>query len=341
MTMRPRPLLGIFRALAVATLLGLGACAPTVIGLGPTSQEAVLDADRIIARDGAILPMTVWRTAAAPRAVIIALHGFTDYSNAFALPASGWAAQGIQTYAYDQRGFGRGPNRGRWAGNEALVADAGDAFALLRARHRDTPIYVLGESMGGAVAMIAASTGAFDSAQGVILVAPAVRGSEALGSFATGTLRTLANAAPWLSGPTGAAGIRPTDNIAMLRALSRDPLILRNPRVDMTWGLVQLMDEAVAAAPALRLPTLVLVGAHDILIPDGAMMRTLARIPIGGAPPRVAVYDNGWHMLLRDLDAARVQRDIAHWVTARGGDRDQPLPSGADRNGLLAQRLPR
>ncbi len=336
--MRPRPRLGVFLALAAATLVGLSACAPTVIGLGPMSQEAVLDTDRIVARDGAILPMTVWRPPEAPRAVILALHGFTDYSDAFALPAPGWAAQGILTYAYDQRGFGRGPNRGRWAGNEALVADAADAFALLRARHRDTPIFVLGESMGGAVAMIAASTGALDSAQGVILVAPAVRGSAALGPIATGTLRTLAHAAPWLSGPTGAPGIRPTDNVAMLRALSRDPLILRNPRVDMTWGLVQLMDQAVAAAPALRLPTLVLVGAHDILVPDGAMMRTLARIPVDGAPPRVAVYENGWHMLLRDLDAGRVQRDIAHWVTARGGERDQPLPSGADRKGLLAQR---
>ncbi len=319
------------RALVVALLLALNACAPTVIGRGPTLLPAALESDRVVARDGAVLPLAVWPAQGAPSAVILALHGFLDYSDGFALPAPSWAAQGIQTYAYDQRGFGRGPNRGRWAGADALVADAGDAFAAIRARHPATPIYVLGESMGGAITMIAASRGLIDGAHGVILVAPAVRGSEALGPIATGILRGLAHTAPWLAGPTGTPGIRPTNNLALLRALARDPLILHNPRVDMTWGLVQLMDEAVAAAPALRLPTLVLIGAHDALVPNGAMMRMLARIPSGGAPPRVAVYENGWHMLLRDLDAARVHGDIAHWVTTRDGERDRPLPSGADR----------
>lgn len=336
MTMGRRP--GLLRIAMVAMLLALGACAPTVIGLGPTLQPAALDSDHIVARDGAVLPLTVWRPPQAPRAVILALHGYIDYSNGFALPASAWVTQGIQTYAYDQRGFGRAPHRGRWAGTDALVADAADAFALVRARHPDTPIYVLGESMGGAIAMVAAARGGIGAAQGLILVAPAVRGSEALGPLATGLLRNLAHAAPWLAGPTGTPGFRPTDNIALLQALSRDPLILHHPRVDMTWGLVQLMDQAVAAAPELRLPTLVLVGARDALVPDGAMMRTLARIRVDGAPPRLAVYVNGWHMLLRDLDAARVHGDIAYWVTTPASEHDRPLPSGADRSALLAQR---
>jgi hypothetical protein len=39
----------------------------------------------------------------------------------------------------------------------------------------------------------------------------------------------------------------------------------------------------------------------------------------------VAVYENGWHMMLRDLGAETVLRDIAVWVS----DRDAELPSGA------------
>src|SRR5262249_47536372 len=45
------------------------------------------------------------------RAVILALHGFNDYSHAFAMPGPLWAEQGIATYAYDQRGFGGTPMR--------------------------------------------------------------------------------------------------------------------------------------------------------------------------------------------------------------------------------------
>ncbi|MBL8699171.1 MAG: lysophospholipase [Alphaproteobacteria bacterium] len=317
---------------AALALLALGACTPTVVPRGPTTQAAQIDTDRIVAGDGAVLPLRSWAPATPPRAVVLALHGFADYSNGFTEPAPSWAEHGILTYAYDQRGFGKAPHFGRWAGTEAYVEDLREAVALLHARHRDTPLFVLGESMGGAIAMAGAARGALDDARGLILVAPAVRGSEAIGPVAAGLLRGLAHSVPWLAGPSGSPGIRPTDNIALLRRLSRDPLMLRGPRVDITWGLVQLMDDAVAAAPGIRLPTLVLVGARDILVPDGAMARTLARLPAAGPDRRrVAIYDNGWHMLLRDLDAARVHGDVAHWIATRSTDPASPLPSGADR----------
>jgi alpha-beta hydrolase superfamily lysophospholipase len=186
--------------------------------------------------------------------------------------------------------------------------------------------------------MVAAARGATEPADGLILVAPAVRGSEALGPVATGTMRVLANTVPWLAGPSGSAGLRPTDNVALLRSFSRDPLVLRGPRVDMVWGLIGLMDEAVAAAPAIAQPSLVLVGGRDIIVPDGAIGGVLARMPSAGPNARrVAVYDEGWHMLLRDLQGGRVQADVAHWVVSRRSAPDQPLPSGADRRALVAQ----
>jgi acylglycerol lipase len=42
--------------------------------------------------------------------------------------------------------------------------------------------------------------------------------------------------------------------------------------------------------------------------------------------PRVALYESGFHMLLRDLQAETVWTDIAAWIA----DRDVALPSGAD-----------
>ncbi len=50
-------------------------------------------------------------------------------------------------------------------------------------------------------------------------------------------------------------GIKPSDNIAMLRALSRDPLVIKETRVDTIYGLVNLMDAALAAAPRLARQT--------------------------------------------------------------------------------------
>src|SRR5689334_24916447 len=140
--------------------------------------EPQLAEKAFIATDGAALPLRTWLPEGKPKAVILALHGFNDYSNAFAAPAEEWAKHGIATYAYDQRGFGEAPLRGRWAGAYQLTDDLAAASRVLRARYgKGVPLYLLGESMGGAV-VISAVTGAAGaprpSADGIILAAPAV-----------------------------------------------------------------------------------------------------------------------------------------------------------------------
>jgi alpha-beta hydrolase superfamily lysophospholipase len=147
---------------------------------GPAIQAPALLDTQIMLADGAALPVRRWLPDDAPRAVIVALHGFNDYSRAFEQPATYWASRGIATYAFDQRGFGNAPNRGIWAGHDTMVADAAAAIGLIRTRHPGRPVFVAGESMGGAIAMIAASQGML-KADGLILVAPALRGRPYLG----------------------------------------------------------------------------------------------------------------------------------------------------------------
>src|SRR4029078_1778134 len=98
----------------------------------------------------------------------------SDYSNAFDMPAKVWAKLGVTTLAYDQRGFGRSETPGLCAGADARRADLEDAIAAARSRHRGVPVYALGESMGGAVVLTALGSQKPPTADGIILVAPAV-----------------------------------------------------------------------------------------------------------------------------------------------------------------------
>jgi alpha-beta hydrolase superfamily lysophospholipase len=304
----------------LAAVLALGACAPTLIERGPAVQAPALEAARIVAADGTELPLRRWLPEDRTQAAVVALHGFNDYSNAFAVPAERWKRAGIATYAYDQRGFGATATRGRWATTATLVDDLATAVALVRAQHPGTPVTVLGESMGGAVVMVAGAQGRLDDVEATVLIAPAVRGRAAFGPVASLAFEALAHTVPWLSGPSGSPGVMPTDNMKMLRAYSRDPLVIKHTRVDATWGLLNVMDEAVAAAPDFRLPALILLGARDTLVPDGPMGRTLAAMPAASeAQRRVITYANGWHMLLRDLDGDRVQADVAAWLLGERG----------------------
>src|SRR5689334_4969782 len=157
------PVLGLALLLMGCAGQGTGhLSAPALTGNAVPAPQAPLGpqlADRfLIADDGARLPLRVWLPEGRPRAMILALHGFNDYSNAFAGPAAQWAKEGIATFAYDQRGFGQAPMRGRWPGAAVLAGDLATASRLLREHHPGVPLYLLGESMGGAV-VITAITG--------------------------------------------------------------------------------------------------------------------------------------------------------------------------------------
>ncbi len=320
--------------LALALVLVLGACAGRLQPMGPEIRDPALTGDTVIAGDGYVLPLRSWVPDGEIRAVIVALHGFNDYANAFAGPGPLWAEAGIATYAYDQRGFGETREIGIWPGTETLIADAAAAVALVRRRHPGRPVYLLGESMGGAVAMTglarAQEGGPAIAVDGVILVAPAVWARGTMPVYQRIPLWLGAHLTPWMTLSGRGLDITPSDNTEMLIAFSQDPLVIKETRIDTIDGLVDLMSAALDAAPALTVPALILYGDHDEIIPPRPIEAMLRRLPANRHV--VAFYPDGFHMLLRDLNRDLPQADIAHWIANPA----VPLPSGADLRG--AQR---
>lgn len=309
-------------------LLLVSACTPLVVPAGAAVSEPDLTKDAIITADGARLPLRRWLPADRPSAVILALHGFNDYSNFFAETGAYFATLGFASYAYDQRGFGGAPNRGLWPGTDTLVSDVRQAVSVVRARHPGVPLFLLGESMGGAVVITAMARADPPAVDGVILAAPAVWGRASMPWYQNLALWVAAHTVPDGRLTGQGLGIRPSDNDEMLKALGRDPMVIKKTRIDAVFGLVGLMDTAMAAAARLEAPVLILYGKNDQLVPEGAITEMIRRLPSPSSRYRtVAVYDNGWHMLLRDLQADVVRRDVLAWILRPHA----PLPSGADR----------
>ena len=273
----------------------------------------VLAANVLQVEDGALLGLQSWQ-AEDPRAIILALHGMNDHSNTFALPAPWWAEEaGLTTYALDQRGFGRSPVFGRWVGTDTLVADLRSAIAAIRDRHPDTPLYVLGHSMGAAVIMTAQARGDL-GADGLILAAPGVWGGRAMPFPYRLSLNIAASFAPGKTATGERAGRQATDNIPILREMFADPLVIKETRLDAALGVVRVMGEAYNNADKVEGDILLLLGEKDEIIPIKAMEKTAGRLN-GGVDIRR--YENGWHLLFRDLQGEVVWRDVAEWITAR------------------------
>jgi alpha-beta hydrolase superfamily lysophospholipase len=295
----------------------VGAVVPGVAVPGPADGAFTM-------ADGARLPYRQWLPDGAPSAVVLALHGMNDSRDAWEIPAPAFAAAGIAVFSPDQRGFGDAPDRGRFVGADLMAEDAATMARDLRRRYPRARLILMGESMGAAVLMRLAASPDAPPVDGYVLVAPAVWGRAEMNVFMRAGLTVLAGVFPWMTATGGFAHVVPSDNHAALVRLSNDPLTIHETRFDAVRGLVDLMDAALASAPAMRVPVLFLYGGKDELIPPRATAATWRALPPGA---RMAFYPGGYHLLMRDQDRALVNDDVTAWIANPAA----PLPSGAER----------
>lgn len=283
--------------------------------------------DTFTSFDGAPLGLTVWpvEDQAEPDIVVIGLHGMNDWANAFYMAAPFWAKHGVTTYAYDQRGFGRSPNRGIWPDEDLLREDLRTAVRLARIRHPEATLAVVGISMGGAVAMSTFGAEGAPEIDRLVLSAPGLRGWGALPLSYRTSLWISARVRPgWVvTPPRRLVRIEPTDNLEMLREIWSSPLMLRDNRIDQVHGVVSLMETAHQRASGLPPDrTLIAYGANDYVIPPAGVQRTSKILPDG---MRTVYYPDGYHMLMRDRQAERVWSDYLAFFE----DPEAPTPSGS------------
>ncbi len=303
-------------ALALGAVLLLEACAPQVIARGLETATPRLDGERFVADDGAVMRVRRWLPDGQPGSVIIAVHGMNEHGKAFEWPAAFWRNNGIVTYAFDQRGFGRSPDRGIWPGAENLARDLAQFTRQVRARHPELPIFLLGESMGGGVARLTAARRDLVDVQGVVLVAPAAAPWEKIPIPVRASLWLAAHTIPWFVFTGEGFDLRPTDNIEVWRDMSRDEDIIHGTRADAIYGLARLMDRAARAAPEVRFPVLLLYGRRDDFVRQWMIDWLAGHLPEDRF--ELVRYEDGYHWLLRDLKPEKVHATILEWMAGRG-----------------------
>ncbi len=296
---------------SVLLLLMIPACMPVEQPAKPRLQVPVISGQYLRVADGEELPFREWQ-AKKPRAVILALHGFNDYSRSFSMFAEEMQSHRVSVVAYDQRGFGKNRDPGIWGGSDNMALDACDAVRLMRHRFPRTPLFLLGDSMGASVAVRAYQACASDQQlKGLILAAPAVWGEETMNPFYRAVLWVAAHTVPSKQMTGEGLKIRATDNREVLEEMSRDPYVIKKTRVDAVYGLLTLMDAAHADLAHMgSLPVLILYGLKDQVVPRASVDDLEAHLP---EAERID-YEDGYHLLLRDMQRKKVYEDVLEWV---------------------------
>ncbi len=277
--------------------------------LAALEPEAHVLSGTFVASDEALVPYRLWQ-AENPRALVLLLHGAFDYSGAFDEIGPKLRQRGFTAFAYDQRGFGATASRGYWTGKRRMVKDAIEAIALLRQRFGERPVFIIGESMGAAIAVHVAARARNLALSGLVLVAPgAVAGTfrRMFGSFVARLLRRFAPESEIAIERVRDDGLTATSAIRLLS----DPLVLRGVRPKMAFGLLELAANAVDMAHKVSAPTLTMIGTRDDVLRTACITRL--HLSLKGEKAW-ETYPDGPHLLLHWQDGERVLERVIGFI---------------------------
>jgi alpha-beta hydrolase superfamily lysophospholipase len=236
-----------------------------------------------------------------------------DYSGAFDEIGPDLAGAGFAVLAYDQRGFGATASSGHWTSRNRMVGDLVDAARFIRqGMASGLPLFLIGESMGGGIAIDAAARGVAD-VSGIVLAAPSSLACPLRYRIASWVARLLVRAAPSVELVfTRLSGWELTLGAAL--RLLFDPLILRGLRPHMFFGLIRLAAGEVNAASKVRTPVLTLMGARDDILLRNCV-RTVHQKFMGQKEQQD--FPDGPHMLLHWTHRKLVLKKIIYWLQER------------------------
>jgi acylglycerol lipase len=276
-------------------ILSLMACAlltPNAVMAQDSSVSAVE-----YRQDGAIakqvrMPIYSWQSkSAAPRGVVLAIHGLVMHGKSYDRMARTLAAQGFVVYATDLRGYGRCgsehhhefcelPDCKQKIDYEKSFGDLVKLSHALKEQYPSVPFYCIGESLGGAMA-IKMSSKYPELINGLILSAPAIKRHNFFDPY------LMAQAASWIAvNPKAQLDLMPfvrkfaSDDPDVINEMQNDPLLRTHLSAYELLKSHNAVRKTISYVPGIKpeIPVLVIQGSADRCIKANAVMLLLSRL---------------------------------------------------------------
>lgn len=271
-------------------------------------SEATSTIDYGVTRDGLTQLRRRWKATGTARAVVLIVHGISEHSGRYEAVAQQLAAAGFHVVAYDHRGHGQSAGRRTYVDSfDELVDDLEDH--LREVRKLGLPVVLLGHSMGGLIAT-AYAVSTRPQPHYLVLSAPAL-GAE-VPSWQRVGAPYVSNLAPKLFLPSPMPTSVLSRDPDVIEAYEQDPLIKPGATARMGAELLRTMETVGAQLANISVPTLVVHGADDELVPAAAS------VPIDD----VAGVER-WelpglrHEIFNEPEGPSVLTDVINWINLR------------------------
>ncbi len=244
-----------------------------------------------------------WTPDGSPRAWVLIVHGLGEHSGRHERTGRMLAEAGLAVRSFDLAGHGRSGGRRGHASSWSVFLDAVQAELA----ELDGTKVLFGQSLGGAIALSYALS---DRPQPDLLVlsSPPVTGHglAAWKEVASGWLRRLL---PTLALPNDIRGDQLSRDPAVAEAYFADPLVLTKSTVGLGAAGFAAIRENAASLSRLDIPTLVIHGAADTVVPPQHSL-ALAALP----KVERKLYPNLRHECLSEPEGPDVVADVVAWI---------------------------
>jgi alpha-beta hydrolase superfamily lysophospholipase len=230
--------------------------------------------DYLSAADGTRLLLRSWPEPVERRASMLLIHGLGEHSGRYEHVGAYFASAGLAVSALDLRGFGGSGGRKAFVGSFAEYIEDLE-LPVESMLHHPQPTILYGHSLGGLVALAYALWGR-RAPDLLVLSAPTL--DAAVPAWKRLAARLLARLAPAVALPNDIRGDQLSADPAVGDAYFADPLVVTRTTARLGAEWLRAMAKARAALAHLAVPTLVIHGGEDTLVPP-TVSEPLAAVP--------------------------------------------------------------
>jgi acylglycerol lipase len=250
-----------------------------------------------------------------PKAVVILSHGYAEHASRYQHFASYLVENGFAVYALDHRGHGR--SEGERANIKVFseyVSDLGKFLTTVREKHPNLKRFLLGHSMGGAMAAQVAieQPNALD---GLLLSSPYLINAVSVPAPLMAVSGFVSRVLPGL--PTIKLDSKDISrDPAIVKAYDTDPLNYRGgTKARFGSELLGAGKYVLSRAAAIKLPILIMIGTGDrIALPEGGKQLFNS---VGSSDKTLKSYEGFYHEIINEIGKEQVYKDIVDWLQKR------------------------
>lgn len=260
-----------------------------------------------------------------PKAIAFYVHGYDHHLRAAYIIK--WAnmlcSQGIAVAGIEFPGHGLSDGTRTLVDYQIYTREL-VSFARKVALARNLPVYLMGESMGGAISILASSV-LHDDAQidfrGAVLFAPAIHNSVEPPAFVTWLLRNCC------------LHLCPTSRLICMPQLTPEMISQDQKRLDeieadelMDKGafrlfsgdsLLAMTHEVVDSASSIEYPFIIVHGTNDLVIPVSGSEYLFNTASTAEENKSLMIVEGAYHDILTDVFGTPQEEELMKWITSR------------------------